>query len=113
MMHRVVIFPTSTGVAVMYPMGDFSDDDTAKKDVPAGTPYLIVDPQAMPDKPDFSKPDGVGLGHDAFMKQYVDLAPVMIAAYAENTALDQAYDEMRALAEQENRQWDALQALKA
>jgi len=40
---KVIIFPNETGIAVMTPTGELSDEETAKKDVPTGFKYKIVE----------------------------------------------------------------------
>ena len=68
-MSKVILFPQDNGnVAVMTPTGALSVDETAKKDVPSGVPYLIVDVSQLPtDVPqeawevDFSAPTGYGV----------------------------------------------------
>lgn len=65
---NIIIFPQiDNKVAVMTPSGVLSIEDTAKKDVPTGVPYLILDstelPTATPQEEwvfDFSNPDGHG-----------------------------------------------------
>ncbi len=86
--------------------------------MPAGKPYLIVDAASLPDGQfqsawivDFSKPDGVGMGHDAWAAQYNDPEDLQMRneAHAANAVIDM-YDQMYATAQQENVQFDALQA---
>ena len=67
-MSKVILFPQENGnVAVMASTGALSVEETAKKDVPTGTPYLIVNASELPvDVPqeawvvDFSEPHGFG-----------------------------------------------------
>lgn len=48
-MSKVILFPQDNGnVAVMAPTGALSVEETAKKDVPTGVPYLIVDASELP-----------------------------------------------------------------
>lgn len=70
-----IIFPTENGVlCTLYPSGDLPVAEVAKKDVPAGTPYLIVEDDVIPSdrtfanawEADFSNPDGYGIGADAW-----------------------------------------------
>jgi hypothetical protein len=121
MSEQVILFQDEGGgVGVIFPTEDLSIEDVARKDTPSGRPYLIVDRVSLPDAwefqsawtVDFSKPDGVGLGHDVWFAQWIDPAKVQAEAETENAAIDM-YDEMYAVAEQENRQFDALQELKA
>ena len=70
-----ILYPNSEGgVSVILPGGELSIEDVAQKDVPAGTPYLIVEDDAIPSdrsfrnawEADFSSPDGYGIGADAW-----------------------------------------------
>lgn len=70
-----IIFPNENGsIAIIFPTGILSLDATAKKDVPAGLPYLIVNDNDLPTdwstseawEVDFSKPDGYGIGAEAW-----------------------------------------------
>ena len=64
---QVILFPIDGKVAVMTPVGE--PLATAKKDVPAGVPFVIVDSTELPTashasqetwEVDFSNPDGYG-----------------------------------------------------
>jgi len=52
-------------------------EQIAKKDVPAGAPYLIIDATELPEDrtyrdawaADFSEPDGVGIGPEAWFEE--------------------------------------------
>lgn len=63
---QVILFPSEFGVAIMAPSGELSVLDTAKKDVPEGVPFIIIDSTELPTAPqetwevDFSNPDGYG-----------------------------------------------------
>lgn len=63
---KVIIYPIDNSVAVMAPSGVLSIEKTAKKDVPTGVPFFIVDHTELPDAPqetwevDFTEPDGYG-----------------------------------------------------
>ena len=66
-----IIYPNDTGgVCVVIPTGEVSLDVVARKDVPAGKPYKLVDSADIPSdrtfrnawEADFSSPDGVGEG---------------------------------------------------
>lgn len=69
-----IIHPNEIGISVIHPGGVLSIEDTAKKDVPAGVPYLIVEDSEIPTdrefraawEADFTNPDGYGLGHEAW-----------------------------------------------
>ena len=73
-----ILYPNSEGgVCVLHPTGELSIEDLCQKDVPAGTPYLIVEDDAIPSdrsfrnawEADFSNPDGTGIGADAWFAQ--------------------------------------------
>lgn len=69
-----IIYPIDDTIAVIYPTGELPIEEVAAKDVPAGTPYRIVEMSDIPSdrrfrqawQADFSEPDGYGLGIDAF-----------------------------------------------
>jgi hypothetical protein len=77
-MTQVIIYPGDNGnIALVMPTGELPIEDVAQKDVPAGKPYLIVDAASIPEdhtffgawEADFSKPDGEGIGHEAWAAQ--------------------------------------------
>jgi hypothetical protein len=43
-----IIYQTKTGVAIIHPTGELSIEEVAKKDVPAGVPYRIVNDDEVP-----------------------------------------------------------------
>ena len=70
-----ILYPNSEGgISVLHPTGDLPFEDVCQKDVPAGTPYLIVEDDVIPSdrsfrnawEADFSNPDGYGIGADAW-----------------------------------------------
>ena len=70
-----ILYPNSEGgVSVINPTGELSIEDVCQKDVPADTPYLIVEDDVIPSdrsfrnawEADFSNPDGYGIGPDAW-----------------------------------------------
>lgn len=76
-MNKRIIYPTDDGgIAVVIPTEECNlpIEQIAKKDVPAGRPYLIVDASVIPAdrtfrgawEADFSMPDGHGMGADAW-----------------------------------------------
>lgn len=76
-MTKVIIFPNDEGgIAVVHPAPEceLSVEDIAKKDVPAGKPYHIIDVSQLPQdhvffgawEADFNNPDGQGIGHDVW-----------------------------------------------
>jgi hypothetical protein len=66
-MKRIIYQNESGGVSVIIPTGELSIEEVAAKDVPAGTPYLVVEDDAIPSdrtfrnawEADFSNPDGL------------------------------------------------------
>ena len=73
-MSRIIYPSPEGGVCVIVPTGELPIEDVCQKDVPAGTPYLIVEDDAIPSdrsfrdawEADFSNPDGHGIGPDAW-----------------------------------------------
>jgi hypothetical protein len=72
---RIIFENTDGTVSVIVPNTalDMTISDIANKDVPAGRPYLLVEESDLPDltlqeafSADFTTPDGVGLGYDAW-----------------------------------------------
>lgn len=79
-MGKIIIHPNDFGgVAFYYPANDCSIPlpERARKDVPAGLPFLIVDESLLPTdhtffaafEADFSNPDGYGIGCDAWFEE--------------------------------------------
>jgi hypothetical protein len=48
-MNQRILYKTSNGIAIIVPTGELSVEETAKKDVPTGLPYKIVDVSEIPD----------------------------------------------------------------
>ncbi|CAL62410.1 Hypothetical protein HEAR2277 [Herminiimonas arsenicoxydans] len=79
MTNKRIIYPISTGVAIIHPTGELPIEEVAKKDVPAGVPYLIVEDSDIPaDRTlrhawdaDFATPDGYGIGAEAWFAEQV------------------------------------------
>lgn len=67
-MTQIIIYPNGENVAVVTPTGLIPIAEVARKDVPAGTPYRIVDATAEWE-PDFSNPDGYGIGAEAWFAE--------------------------------------------
>jgi hypothetical protein len=77
-MNQRIIYPTDDGgVAVLIPTGEIAVEEVARKDVPAGVAYKIVDVTDIPSdrtfrnawEADFTNPDGVGIGSDAWFAE--------------------------------------------
>ena len=69
MNQRIIYSTNEGGVAVIIPTGELSIEATAKKDVPTGTAYWIVDVSEIPsdrtdrdawELVDMPEPDGYG-----------------------------------------------------
>ena len=73
-MSKIIYQNSDGGVSVIHPTGELPIEDVCQKDVPAGTPYLIVEDDVIPSdrsfrnawEADFSNPDGYGIGDDAW-----------------------------------------------
>lgn len=79
-MTQRIIYPTPEGgVAIIIPATEcgISIQEIARKDVPAGVPYKIINALDVPDdrtfrgawEADFSEPDGHGIGQDAWFAE--------------------------------------------
>jgi hypothetical protein len=79
-MFKSIIYPQENGsVALVMPAPEceLPIEEIARKDVPAGTPYLIVNDSDLPQdhtffeawEADFSSPDGYGIGSDAWFAE--------------------------------------------
>jgi hypothetical protein len=78
-MNYVIVFPNNTGgIAMCFPCEcGLTVNEIARKDVPAGQPYLLVPTDQMPTdhtffeafEADFSNPDGYGIGADAWFAE--------------------------------------------
>lgn len=69
-MTQCIIYPYDATIAIVFPAGELAIDQVARKDVPAGVPYRIIDTSELPAdhtfrdawQADFSSPDGHGIG---------------------------------------------------
>lgn len=83
-MVQRIIYPTDDGVAVLVchkadgtPLSSLPITEIARKDVPAGVPYRIVDESDIPSDrsardlwtADFTSPDGYGIGAEAWFAE--------------------------------------------
>jgi hypothetical protein len=74
MTQRIIYQNNDGGVSIIIPTGELAIEEVAKKDVPAGVAYKIVDATDIPEdrtvrgawEADITEPDGVGLGYDAW-----------------------------------------------
>jgi hypothetical protein len=66
-----------SGVSIIIPTGELDIEEVARKDVPAGVPYKIVDEADIPTDRTFrdaweaniTEPDGYGIGADAWFAE--------------------------------------------
>lgn len=73
----LIIYPHEDHIAVIYPHESWDYREVARKDVPAGKPYLFVQEADLPAEDeffnawtaDFSNPDGYGIGHEAWFAE--------------------------------------------
>jgi len=79
-MVQIIIFPNNEGwLSVVIPALEcgLSIEEIARKDVPAGRPYHIIDSSFLPTdhtffsawEADFSNPDGHGIGPEAWFAE--------------------------------------------
>jgi hypothetical protein len=76
-MNQRIIYPNDSGISILIPTGEIAIEEVARKDVPAGVPYKIVDVADIPEdrtfrdawEADMSNPDGVGIGADAWFAE--------------------------------------------
>lgn len=79
-MEKRIVYPTANGkVYVIVPSPDtaISVEEIARKDTPAGVPFLIVDVDQVPEDrtfrdawtADFSNPHGHGIGAEAWFAE--------------------------------------------
>lgn len=76
-MADFIIYPKSNGgICQIIPTGEISIQEVARKDVPAGIPYLFVMRDQLPDdaffdawEADFSNPNGYGIGSEAWFAE--------------------------------------------
>jgi len=79
-MSQKIIYPQENGsIAMIIPASNcgVSIEEIARKDVPPGIPYLIVNDQDLPEddsyfnawEADFSNPHGHGVGHEAWFAE--------------------------------------------
>jgi len=75
---KQIIYPNEFGgVALITPAEGWDVKVVARKDVPNGLPYKIVNSEDLPQdhdffnawEYDFSNPDGYGIGHEAWFKE--------------------------------------------
>lgn len=84
MTRQRIVYPHGNGIAVLTPLEcGLTVEQIARKDVPAGLPYLVVDATDIPSdrsvraawRADFSQPDGYGLTRQEWDSMYRPPAP--------------------------------------
>jgi hypothetical protein len=64
-MNYHIIFPNeSGGICYLMPTGELSVEETARKDVPAGKPYKIIDVTTLPPEAEYWNQFFEALEHD-------------------------------------------------
>ena len=76
---RIIYENELGGIAILTPVlySDLTIEELARKDVPAGIPYKIINVEDIPTdrtfrnawEADFSSPDGYGIGHAAWFAE--------------------------------------------
>ena len=77
MTQRIIYQNNDGGVSIIIPTGELAIEEVAKKDVPAGVAYKIVDEADIPSDRTFrnaweaniTEPDGYGIGADAWFAE--------------------------------------------
>ena len=75
-----IIYQTEEGLSVVVPTGELDINEVARKDVPAGVDYWIVEDSEVPsdrtfrdawelNPTDLGTPDGQGIGADAWFAE--------------------------------------------
>lgn len=76
--NHFIVYPGPNGLVSVHPCDcGIPIEEIARKDVPAGIPFLIVGADDLPADPqyreawtaDFSEPDGVGIGAEAWFAE--------------------------------------------
>jgi len=77
-MSKQIIYPNGNGgICLVMPTRELPVEEVARKDVPAGIPYRIIDESDVPAdhtffnawEADFSNPDGYGIGAEAWFAE--------------------------------------------
>lgn len=80
-MTQCIIYPNEGTIAIIHPCPcGLTVSEIARKDVPAGLPYLIISRSDLPEDPtyrtawtaDFTNPDGHGIGPDAWFAEQAE-----------------------------------------
>lgn len=83
-MEKVIIYPNiDSGISILVPADcGLTIEEIALKDVPAGTPYKIINRSDIPEdrtfrnawEADFKDADGFGIGPEAFWQMKGDIS---------------------------------------
>jgi hypothetical protein len=73
-MKLIIYTNENGGLSIIHPTNELPIEEVARKDVPSGVPYQIVDAADIPTDRTFrdaweaniTDPDGIGLGYDAW-----------------------------------------------
>lgn len=79
-MDKRIIYTTNKGMSIITPSGELTIEQVARKDVPAGIDYWIVDSADIPTDREFrnaweidvnslGNPDGKGIGAEAWFAE--------------------------------------------
>lgn len=94
---QAIIFPNQTSISVIRPLDcGLTIQEIARKDVPFGVPYRIIDAALIPKDrtyrdawtADFSNPDGTGLGPHRWWIEQFTAEIVQLQAQKESEARD-------------------------
>lgn len=75
---KAIIYPNELGgICLLYPAGALPVEEVARKDVPTGAPYIIIDAADIPTdrtfrdawEADFAQPHGHGMGSEAWFAE--------------------------------------------
>jgi hypothetical protein len=77
MNQRIIYKNNKGGISILIPSGEIAIAEVARKDVPAGVAYKIVDVSDIPEdrtfrgawEADITEPDGFGIGADAWFAE--------------------------------------------
>lgn len=79
MSSKVIVFERNGSISLLWPSEPYPVEEVAKKDVPVGTPYLILDASEIPADQafrsawvvDFTNPTGYGQGYSDVINKMV------------------------------------------
>jgi hypothetical protein len=80
-MQAIIYNNNDGGVSIIHPTSELPIEEVARKDVPAGVPYQIVDETDIPTDREFrnaweaniTEPDGCGIGQEAWFAEQAEL----------------------------------------